>query len=302
MLGFSTRIGRGIVHGAAVGMGHPPVGCQTGEIAVFFWLHDMPIWLSGVVVVSAFCSFGLAGLFFTRGLVNRIGGKPPLHNKGVDVFFAALAPLYAISAGLIAVAVWEQYSAIDHRVSLEAASLGTLYRNASQFPEPIRTNLENDIRSLTFETMTTEWRRQERGEVRRQFSPWTARIANDIFGFNPSNIRESNLQITSISEFVDFYKLRRERLNADDVGLPGQLYGVVIIGGMLLIFVTYFLALERFPLHVVLTLTTAVMVGLTIFSVISFDYPFRGKVGLSPAAFENNYYNLMSGNRTDGPG
>ena len=97
------------------------------------------------------------------------------------------------------------------------------------------------------------------------------------------------------------YKLRRLRLY--DAGAPGVLppiYAVIFIGGALILVLTYFLGLERFQFHVVMTAIVSAMMGLAVFMIVAMDHPFRGGVGISPDAFEQAYAVLMQGNANKG--
>ena len=69
---------------------------------------------------------------------------------------------------------------------------------------------------------------------------------------------------------------------------------VVVLGGCLTIVLTYFLGLERFKLHVVMTAFCAVMVSLLIFMIFVVDHPYRGDVSIGPDAFELVYEQMMA--------
>jgi hypothetical protein len=66
------------------------------------------------------------------------------------------------------------------------------------------------------------------------------------------------------------------------------------VGGVVTIVLTYFLSLERFQLHVVMTGFCAIMVALMIFMVFVVDHPFRGEVSIGPDAFELVYGQVMA--------
>lgn len=47
-------------------------------------------------------------------------------------------------------------------------------------------------------------------------------------------------------------------------------------------FLTYFLALERFKVHLVMTIVSGILVSLLIFMIAAVDHPFRGGVSIGP--------------------
>jgi Protein of unknown function (DUF4239) len=257
------------------------------------WLYDMPTWLLFLVVVGAFVLFGIGGLFATRKLVRALVGGRVTKAEGVDVFVGAVGVFYGLIAGLIAVAVWEQYATIDDRVAEEASSIGALYRQAEEFPPPARGELMTSIKALTYDTMTSGWERQRRGEIAIKVNPYLDRITSVLYRFQPANVDEAAIQQATMSEFEKLYELRRRRLHDASAGLPASLYAVVLIGGVLTIGLTYLLALERMRLHVVMTGIASAMIGLVVFMIVVMDHPFRGEVSIGPEDFEQAYSVLM---------
>ena len=262
---------------------------------MFLWVYDIPTWLLFVLIVIGFSILGVGGLFATRPVVRWVIGDPPSYNEGVDVFIGAVALLYGLIAGLIAVAVWEQYASIDARVNQEASAMGALYRLALEFPEPTRGKLSVAVKDLTYETMTHSWELQRRGATPTKPNPYLNEITNLIFGFKPKDARETNVQQSAETEYERIYELRRQRLYDVSAGLPPPLYAVVFIGGVLTIILTYFLVLERSRLHALLTLVASAMIGLVVFMIVVMDHPFRGDVSIGPEAFVQAHDVLMGG-------
>lgn len=87
---------------------------------------------------------------------------------------------------------------------------------------------------------------------------------------------------------------RRLRLHDKDAGLPEALWAVVVLGGILTIVLTYFLALERFKVHLAMTVASGILVSLLIFMIAAVDHPFRGGVSIGSDAFQLVYDQLES--------
>jgi hypothetical protein len=257
------------------------------------WVYDIPTWLLFLMIVGGFAVVGAVGFFVTRPLVLWIVGYVPGSAQGVDVFAGAVAVLYGLVAGLIAISVWEQYASVDARVSQEASAMGALYRDALLFPDPPRTHLAADIKGLTYQTMTIMWERQRHGWVPHGKNPYLDGITHSLFTFKPHNLGESDLQLVAENDFQRAYELRRERFYNVSAGVPTALYAVVFFGAGLVIFLTYFLTLESVRLHVAMTFITAAMIGLVVFLIVVMDHPFRGEVSIGPDAFEQSYQMLM---------
>ena len=59
--------------------------------------------------------------------------------------------------GLIAVGVWNTNSDASDLVSREASAIGTLYRDVSGYPEPLRQQLRSQLRSYTVFLIDEVW-------------------------------------------------------------------------------------------------------------------------------------------------
>jgi len=67
------------------------------------------------------------------------------------------------------------------------------------------------------------------------------------------------------------------------------------------VFLTYFLALERFKVHLVMTVASGILVSLLIFMIAALGHPFRGEVSIGPDAFQLVYDQLESQRLTRTP-
>ena len=257
------------------------------------WLYDLPTWVMGVIIVGAFSGFSVAGLYASRGFVERISGSRAGHNEGVDAYIGAAAVFYGIVAGLIAVAAWEQFSSYDDRVTQEAGAVATLYRDVSTYPNPAASELRAELRAYTLAVIDS-WPLLQRGVVPPEPAALLNKFQATFYSFEPKTERARIIHASAVDEFNRMIELRRLRLHDKDVGLPAPLWTVVILGGILTMVLTYFLALERFKVHVAMTAVSGILVALLIFMIASLDHPFRGKVSIGPDAFRLTYDQLES--------
>lgn len=257
------------------------------------WLYDLPTWLMGFLIVGAFTALSVAGLYATRGFVWAITGPRPGHNEGVDAYIAAAAVFYGIVAALIAVAAWEQFANYDDKVTQEAGAVAALYRNVATYREPYGPQLRQQLRAYT-RAVIDGWPLLQQGTVPPEPAALLNAFETTFYSFDPKTAREQIIYASAVEEFEHMVELRRSRLHNKDVGLPAAMWAVVIIGGILTIFLTYFLALERFKVHVTMTIVSAILVSLLIFMIAAVDHPFRGEVSIGPDAFALVYDQLES--------
>lgn len=247
----------------------------------------------GLLIVGVFTALSVAGLYATRRFVIAIAGPRPGHNEGVDAFIAAASVFYGIVAGLIAVAAWQQFSSYDDNVTREAGAIAALYRNIATYPEPYGSKLTEELRGYT-RAVIDGWPQLQHGIVPPEPAALLNAFQATFYSFEPKTERDRIIHAASIDEFERMIELRRLRLHDKDEGLPTALWAVVILGGILTVFLTYFLALERFKVHLAMTIVSGILVSLLIFMIAAVDHPFRGGVSIGPDAFQLIYDQLQS--------
>ena len=257
------------------------------------WLYDLPTWLMGLLIVVVFTALSVGGLYATRPLVLAISGPRPGHNEGVDAYIAAAAVFYGLVAGLIAVAAWEQYANFDDKVTQEAGTVAVLYRDVASYREPYGSRLTEELRAYT-RAVIDGWPLLQHGVVPPRSAALLNTFQATFYSFEPKDDRERIIHTAAIEEFERMIELRRLRLHDKDAGLPEALWAVVIMGGVLTIVLTYFLALERFRVHLAMTVASGILVSLLIFMIAAVDHPFRGGVSIGPDSFQLVYDQLES--------
>jgi hypothetical protein len=102
------------------------------------FLFDLPLILTGPALIVALVGASILGLnWFRKNALPRLR----FGEGDVDFSAAMLASImvfYGLATALIAVNVWEAYEKVKEVTQHEAASLAVLYRNVSEYPEPMR--------------------------------------------------------------------------------------------------------------------------------------------------------------------
>jgi hypothetical protein len=65
-----------------------------------YWFYDLPVWLSGILVMVVFAAAGTLGLFPTRKRVRALHRVDHSHNDIVGFYLAAITVLYGVTVGL----------------------------------------------------------------------------------------------------------------------------------------------------------------------------------------------------------
>ncbi len=79
---------------------------------------------------------------------------------------------------------------------------------------------------------------------------------------------------------------RRLRADAVNEGLPGPMWGVVLVSAILCILTCYIFYLEDWRMHAILVIMLTTFVALAIFLTVAMDHPLQGEVSVPPDDFQ----------------
>src|SRR5215813_13490038 len=128
------------------------------------WLYEVSPRTAALVMVVFIEAVALLGLVLVRRFM-----IPRLHyhdgaNDAVSGTVQAIGVFYGITVGLIAVGVWNTNSNASELVSREATAIGSLFRDVSGYPSPLRDELRAKLREYTVFVINEAWPAQQRGQ------------------------------------------------------------------------------------------------------------------------------------------
>jgi hypothetical protein len=243
------------------------------------------LFFSGVLIVGIFVLISAGGLIlFQKVLAPRIPFSEETNND-VIFFASAIGVFYSLVMGLIAVEVWSQYDKTRDIISQEAASIGALYRDVSGFPEPLRSELQNELRAYLKAVIEDDWPAQQRGEILDSGTQQLNVFQTALYGFEPKTLGQQSIFSEALSEYNEMIEMRRLRIDSVGSTLPGVMWAIVVIGAILAITVTYMLKIER-PTHLLLTIFLALFVSLVMFVIYGLDSPYSGPLSIPPNSYQ----------------
>ncbi len=262
----------------------------------FSWLYDLSSPVLCFLVVGSFVAFCVGGLLLTRGRVRRLHQVDHSHNDIVGFYLAAIAVIDAITLGLVAVGTWETYTDVQHRVDHEAAALAAIYRDASAYPEPLRTQMQNDLRFYYHQVVDVAWPMQRRGIVADVSGVALRKFQTDFMTFEPETKQQEILSAETYRSFNELSECRRDRMNSTTSDLPGPLWLMVIVGASLGIAATWLFDTRSFAMHMWLSVLYAVLIALPVYIIVTLDNPYRGRISIGPDPLVRVYEQLMVAN------
>lgn len=260
------------------------------------WLYEVSPRAAALIMVLFIEVFSLLGLVLVRRLL-----LPRLHyhdgaNDAVSGTVQAIGVFYGITVGLIAVGVWNTDSNAGDLVSKEAAAIGSLYRDVSGYPEPLRDELRSQLRDYTVFVINEAWPAQRRGQG--QSVNAGVRILDDfqakLYSFQPANTGQSALHGETLGAYNKLIEYRRLRIDAVGGGLSTVMWAVIWVGAAISIGVAYFFNIPDFKLHAILIILMGGFLAMVLFMIVINDKPFYGQSSISSDPYKLILENLMN--------
>lgn len=260
------------------------------------WLYEVSPRTAALIMVVFIEAVALVGLVLVRRLL-----IPRLHyhdgaNDAVSGTVQAIGVFYGITVGLIAIGVWNTNSNAADLVSKEAASIGTLYRDVSGYPSPLRDELRSKLREYTVFVIDDAWPAQQRGlgqDVTRG-----VRLLDEfqakLYSFEPANASQSALHSETLRAYNTLIEYRRLRIDAVGSGLSTVMWSVIWVGAAISIGVAYFFNIPDFKLHAILVALMGGFLAMVLFMIVINDKPFYGYLSISSDPYKLIVENLMN--------
>ncbi len=246
------------------------------------WFHELPSVALAFLVVAFTIGVSLLGLALTVGWVRRTNVHENLDNGAISGLLSALVGIYAIAAGLTAVAVWGNTIDAATNVGREVAAITVLFHELDGYPEPLQTEGKMVIAAYTRYVIDREWPLHERGEVPQGTLEFLAQAQRSLFAFEPRTEGQKIVHAEILHTFNRMIEFRRLRLQAvQDTALPGALWAVVILLGVIAISSCFLLRLDSFRMHAIVTTLVAAPIALILYFIAVTDRPFQGGVNVS---------------------
>ncbi len=256
-------------------------------------LFDLPLALTGPASIGGLCLFALVGFLLVRRFV-----LPHLKISVDDGQWSGsvvqcMMVFYGLAVALIAVNVLQNYSGVSNIVSNEATALGGLYRDVSGYPQPIRSQLQKELRDYTVDLIHTAWPLLQHGKMPVNGIGFMNQFQATLISFEPATEGQKILHAEALHAYNNLIQARRLRLDAGDIGLPGVMWAVILAGAIIGLISTFFFKVEDAWLHGILVTLLAGFMGLVIFMILALDRPYRGDLGISPQSYQLIYDQLM---------
>jgi len=252
---------------------------------IFYEIHPF---FAVVILLLIIETVSVIGLFITRRFILPHFRYAEGVNDAVSGTVQAIGVFYGVTVGLIAVGVWNTSSNASELVSREATAIGSLYRDVSGYPTPIRDELRQKLREYTVFVIEKAWPAQKTGKG--QTLDEGTKIMDDfqhrLFTFEPTNASQTALHSETLTAYNKLIDYRRLRIDAVDNGLSSVMWAVIWFGAAISVGVAYLFKIEDGKMHAVLIGLMAGFLALVLLMIVINDKPFYGYSSVSPAPYK----------------
>jgi Protein of unknown function (DUF4239) len=184
----------------------------------------------------------------------------------------------------IAIATWEAFTESEAIVDHEADCVGSIYRDTQGLPPAMGQQIRDDIREYTDIIINVEWPVQQSGRTPGQGWEPLRRVHSAIVMMQPASRGEAVIQAELLRTLNMLYSARGSRLSAVEGHIPGVIWWVIFLGGLITTGYTYLFGFDDLRMHLITTLAVSTSMSLVIVLIIALDWPFRGAVSVTPDA------------------
>ena len=240
--------------------------------------------VSGLVLVAVSVLIAVAGLTLVQRLVPLRLRKE--HNDVAGFIYAVLGVIYAVLIALVVIAVWEDFAAARDTVERESSELDDVFRLAHSLPEPEGRQLQELAHSYARVVVDEEWALMAQART----SPRAWELLDEMtLHFENVEVRTKAEQVRyaeALARMDELADARNARLVEAGEGIPTVLWGVLAVGGILVVGFAYLFGLENTLVHNLMVGALALLISSVLFTIGVLEYPFSGDVRVSPEAFE----------------
>ncbi len=235
----------------------------------------------------------IVSLFF-MALLNWIWPweKRQAHNDVIGWQLSILGTTYAVILGFMLYAVWTNFGAADLNVDLEANALVNVYRLAEGLPQEHRAKLEALARLYADVAIREDWPQM----LKNQTPETSQRINGDMWRLLMSVKAASPVEITAedhaLYELSALTEHRRTRMLQSTSQLPGVLWFVLIIGGVVTVASSCLFGSPNTGLHGLQVFAFSLLIAMGLVAIADIHRPFQGVVHVSDYAFKRAQENM----------
>jgi hypothetical protein len=194
--------------------------------------------------------------------------------------------IYGVLAGLTALYLINNITYTADAVQREANSVADIYRDSKWLKDPVRSDLQTEVRNYLVRVIQTEWPLMQTGKDVDHVGDYIIdQISTHLSSYTIANNSETLIIRSMLDDLKSLYDSRQQRIQMSYVALSTELWVVILVGTILALCINYLFGMN-FYLHIITVVAAALMTSSMIFLLITLDRPFQGEFVIGPNSFQ----------------
>ena len=239
--------------------------------------------LNNVLIIIACVSGAVLFLF----LVTRASTAPSRResNDFTGAVVAVIGTTYAVILAFTLSGVWSMFQQAQANEEQEANALVNVFRIATQLQDPNAKPIRDLCVRYADNTVGREWATMEK----EQMTPEGAEMINRLWtlaGESQAHAQPDAIAAYQLMEELrGLTQYRRLRAMQSREHLPGILWTVLIVGGIITVAASCFFGVPNFRFHLLQVLVLTFLIALVLVAIADIDRPYQGLVKVEPEGF-----------------
>jgi hypothetical protein len=241
-------------------------------------------YIGGFMLISAATAVAVLGQLVVRHIADNQKLKD-CHDVGGQ-FLAVVGTMYAVLLGLVVVDAMSKFQEASVSVEQEANSLADIFLLSERLPSEKRDKIQLMCQQYANEVIDGEWPAMNDSKVFSPARKTAISLMKATMDYEPVKESEKAVYPIMVQEVCQLWDNRRMRTNAATRGMPFIEWVVLLVGGVVTVVFTYFFHVESIGAQVAMTTMVTLIIGLNLFLVLLFGYPFSGDLKVNADAFK----------------
>ncbi|HVU30280.1 MAG TPA: hypothetical protein VHE36_07770 [Sphingomicrobium sp.] len=243
-------------------------------------LLGLKLWQLTIVVLGIALVLGLG---FSLGIRKVFRLNPTTQQADLAIDLMQVTSTYiGILLAFAGVLAWQDFRDAATAVESEAGVASLLYRDLSAYG-PQMTPARIALKAYVKTVIVDGWPRLREGKRSPAAEGKLLAVFDRVASVTPTDERQSAIYREAYSQLNQLVSMRRQRMAASRAEIPPVLWIVAIVGSLLTI--AYASAFVSSRYASLMISGTSVTIGLLFLFLLSVEYPFRNRNGVSPEPF-----------------
>jgi len=247
-------------------------------------MNELPVWFVALILIAAAEIYSIGLMLVARLAYGST--RLSLNNEVAGFKFAVVGVFYAVLLAFVVVAVWEEYRGTEAAVRNEAKAAVDLHRVTYALPVEGGSLIRQRLITYTDHVREFEWPSMSQGVPSADVAKDLDQLSQAIYDVRPEGWRELALYQHALRLLTVMTDNRNERLVSSAGSVPGILWFVLIVGGIITLGYPAFFGSANVLAQTLMTAALAALVALSLLLGVAFDFPFTGDVKIYVLPFD----------------